>query len=257
VLRLVRLDYASGWRQRRTWIAAAMLAYGVLSMPLVVERPPVHVQDAIAHWFGDADRFTVFLFIWIDLAMNKIVAFVPVILAGGILLTERDTGLLPVLAAKPLTQGSYFLVRATAACLTMLTLHALTTLGGAVWFSWRIPGFRQGPYLDAMILHAFAAAFATAFTAAVAVGVGRRLPAALVSVSALGSMAGLALIGFYQPQWRLVSYLNPLTLGSLSLSRVHDPSLFALLPAVVALILMTGLTLLLGTRLARRVEVTA
>ena len=47
-----------------------------------------------------------------------LVAFLPVILASGVVLRERDTGALAMLAAKPITMPRYFVVRTLSACAT-------------------------------------------------------------------------------------------------------------------------------------------
>jgi len=116
MIRLAYLDYRATLRERKTWLAAAMLAYAVLAVPILLENPPEHVREAIADWFGDADPFAVFMFVWIDLVMNKTVALLPVILGGGVLLRERDTGVLALLAAKPISMPRYFVLRTLSAC---------------------------------------------------------------------------------------------------------------------------------------------
>lgn len=254
MLRLVYLDYRRTLSDRRTWLALGMLVYAVVSMPLVVEKPPPHVKDAIMEWFGDATPFAVFMFVWIDLAMNKVVAFVPAVLASGVVLTERDTGVLEILAAKPLGLPRYFMVRAVSVCLVMLSLHLLTQLLGLVWFPGRITGFQPAAFALAMTLHAFAAVFATALCAMLAVAVGKRLGAALLGIAILGTLVGVALIGFYQPAWKTISYLNPITLGSLSVGSLDALGVSVIGPPIVALLAMTGVTLVAGARFAARME---
>lgn len=253
-LRFQWLDYLATLRERKTWIAAAMLAYAVLAIPVLFERPPAHVHDAIREWFGQDDPFALFMYLWIDLAMNKIAAFLPVVLASGVVLRERDTGVLAVLASKPISMSRYFVVRALSVCAVTATLYALAQLGGALWFGARIAGFRAGPFLAAMSLHAFAVVFATALSAAVAVWVGRRAAAALVSLGVLSSLVGLALVGYYQPAWREVSWLNPIALGSSSLGALDDLGVATLAPPMLALSALSAVAIAVGALGARRIE---
>jgi ABC-2 type transport system permease protein len=212
------------------------------------------VREAIAAWFGVADPFAVFMFVWIDLVMNKTVAILPVILGGGVLLRERDTGVLAVLAAKPISMSRYFLLRVCSACAVMLTLYVATQLVGAWWFQGRVAGFRPGTFLAAMSLHAFTAVFATAFAATVSVIVGRRGAGALVALMLLGLMVGLALVGFYQPAWYTLTLANPLTLGALAMGHLDALGPGVLVPPMLALLAVSALTIGVGAWFARRVE---
>lgn len=252
--RLVWLDYRAAMRERKTWLAGAMLVYAVLSIPVVLAQPPAHVREAIAAWFHDPDPFVAFMFVWIDLAMNKSIAFIPVVLASTVLLRERDTGVLAILAAKPLSLGRYFVVRAASACAVMATLHVGSQLLGALWFPAQVENFRPGVFLAAMSLHLFAAVFATAFAATVAVATGRRGASALLSLSILGVLVGMALVGFYQPAWQTALLANPFALGSLSLGHLGALGPGVLLPPMLALAALTVITIAAGARLARRME---
>lgn len=254
MIRLAVLDYRATLRERKTWLAVAMLAYAVLAVPILLEHPPEHVREAIADWFGDADPFAVFMFVWVDLVMNKTVGILPVILAGGVLLRERDTGVLAVLAAKPISMPRYFVLRTLSACAVMLTLYAATQLVGAWWFNGRVAGFRPGTFLAAMSLHAFTAVFATAFAASVTVAIGRRGVGALVALALLGLMVGFALVGFYQPAWYTFTLANPLTLGALAMGHLDDLGPGVLVPPMLALLALSALTIAIGAWFARRVE---
>lgn len=253
-MRLQWLDFLATLRERKTWLCGALLLYAVLSMPVVLARPPEHVREVIRAWFGDPDPFVLFMYVWIDLAMNKVVAFLPVVLGSGVVLRERDNGSLPLVASKPLSLPRYFVLRAVSACLVMATLHAATQLLGAAWFSIHVPRFRAATFLLAMIPHLFAAVFATALSAAIATWVGRRGAAALVALTTLGLLVGIALLGFYQPAWRTVSYLNPITLGAVSLASLGHLSLATIAPSVAALSLCVGFALAAGAAGARRME---
>jgi ABC-2 type transport system permease protein len=254
MIRFALLDYLASLRERKTWLAVAMLVYAVVAIPVLLERPPEHVREAIAAWFGDAGPFAVFMFVWIDLVMNKVVAFIPVILASGVVLRERDTGVLALLAAKPITMPRYFVIRTLSVCAVMLTLYVATQLAGALWFRGRVAGFKPGTFLAAMSLHAFAAVFATAFAATIIVAVGRRGAGALVALMVLGLLVGLALVGFYQPAWYAVTLANPLTLGALAMGDLDGLGPRVLVLPMLALTGITAVTIAIGARFARRVE---
>ena len=254
MIRLAYLDYRATMKERKTWLAAAMLLYAVVAIPVVLERPPDHVREAIGAWFGNPDPFVVFMFIWIDLAMNKSIAFLPVVLASGILLRERDTGVLAVLGAKPISMSRYFVIRTTSACAAMFTLYAGAQLLGALWFSLKIPSFRAGPFLAAMSLHSLGGIWATAFAAMIAVAVRRRVVAALVSIAVLGLLVGLALVGYYQPAWQTLTQANPITLAASAMGHLGALDFSVLAPPMFVLAALTVMTMALGARLARDME---
>ena len=254
MIRLAYLDYRATMKERKTWIAGAMLLYAVFAIPFILDRPPEHVREAIGAWFGNPDPFVVFMFIWIDLAMNKTISFVPVILGSGILLRERDTGVLAILGAKPISMSRYFVIRTISACAAMLTLYGAAQLLGAIWFSYRVPGFQAGRFLAAMSLHSLGALWATAFVAMIAVTVRRRIIAALVSIAALGLLVGLALVGYYQPAWRTFTLLNPISLAAFAMGHLGALDISVLAPPMFVLALLTAITIALGARIARDME---
>lgn len=253
-MRLLWLDYLATLRERKTWLGVVMMAYAVLTMPIVLERPPEHVRHAIMTWFGAADPFVLFMYVWLDLAMNKIIAFLPVVMASGVVLRERDSHVLPLLASKPLSMARYFAVRTLGVCGVVATLHVGAQAVGALWFSLRVPGFRVLPFAAAMSLHLFAALFATALAAAIGAWVKRRAASALVGFVVLNGLVGLALVGFYQPAWRGVTMLNPITLGSHALAYLPSPGVSVLLAPMAGLACFTAVTIAVGALGVRRLE---
>jgi ABC-2 type transport system permease protein len=253
-MRLQWLDFLATLRERKTWLCAAMLLYAMLAIPTLLLRPPPHVREAITLWFGSQEPFVLFMYVWLDLTMNKIIAFAPVVLASGLLLWERDAGVLPLLAAKPLSVPRYFTLRAVSACAVMATLHIVTQLVGVLYFAARIPGFRPGAFLAAMSLHLFAAIFATALVAALAALLKHRGAAALCGFAVLGLLVGLALVGFYQPAWRTAARLNPIALGSLALGHLDRLGPATLVPPMLALCALSCLFIAVGAAAVRRVE---
>lgn len=254
MIRLQWLDYLSMLRERKTWLGALMMAYAMLTMPIVLERPPEHVKHALTTWFGAADPFVMFMYVWLDLAMNKIIAFLPVVMASGLVLRERDNRILPLLASKPLSLPRYFALRTVSACAVMATLHVGTQLAGAAWFSLRIPGFRPALFLGAMSVHLVAALFATALAAAIGAWIQHRAASALIGFAVLNGLVGLALVGFYQPAWRTITMLNPITLGSHALGHLDALGPGVLARPLVILTVLTLLTIAIGARGIRRIE---
>lgn len=254
-LRLAYLGYRAGLRERKVWVAAALFVYAVLAMPALFSRPPAHVTAAIAGWFGTADRFAMFLYMWTDVAMNKITVVAAVVVAGGLVARERDTGVLPLLLSKPVRPGGYFLLRLASAWGVLATLYVGAHLLGAAVFSRSVAGFRPGVFFASMSLHLFTLLFSAAFAATMAVLVRRRALAMIGSLLALMAMMGASFVGFYQPAWRAASMANPFTLGVQVLAHQGALSAEHVLIPMLALCLFTAATAGAGALAVRRMEV--
>jgi ABC-2 type transport system permease protein len=249
------LDYLSQLRERKTWLAAAPFSYAIFTTPLLLTRPPAHVQTALAAWFGNADSFTLFMYIWIDLALNKMIVFLPVILASGVVLRERDMHILEVLAAKPMSMVRYFTVRTTSACAVMATLYVVSHLAGILWFTRQVDGFRATAFLAASFPHLFAAIFGTALTASIAVFVRRRGLAALVAIVVLSIQSSLALIGFYQPAWRRIALVNPYAFGGMALRHLDALTPGVILLPIIILTILSAAAIAAGAFAVRRFQI--
>lgn len=252
--RFAWLDLAAGLRERKVLVAAAMFGYALLALPALLSKPPAYVVDAVSSWFGTADPNALFLYLWTDVALNKLLAVVAVVLAGGVVTRERDLRILPVLWAKPITPARYFLVRARTATLVMAALYLGAHVIGLAWFSYSVAGFMPGPYLASMSVHLWAALFATALAATVSVIVKRRGLAALVSLLVLFTMIGSSFIGFYNPAWAGLALLNPFSLGVSVLAHINDLSVGTVLAPMAALMGIVAVTLGVGSRFAARME---
>ncbi|MES2641979.1 MAG: hypothetical protein V4850_20990 [Myxococcota bacterium] len=252
--RFAWLDFRAALRERKVLVAAGLFVYAVLMVPALLSKPPAHVVAAVTSWFGTGDPFALFLYLWTDLALNKLLAVVAVVLAGGLVTRERDLHLLPVLWAKPITPARYFLVRACSALGVMTTLYVGAHVLGAPWFAYTVDGFRLGAYLVSMALHLWAALFATALAATVSVVVRRRGLAALVTLLTVFSLIGASFIGFYNPAWATYALVNPFSLGVQALAHVDDLALVHILPPLLALVGLVGVTLGIGAGFARRME---
>lgn len=255
MIRLFYLDYRAMLRERKVFVAAALFAYAVLVMPVLFSKPPPHLVSAVEGWFRTTDRFALFLYMWTDLAMNKLAAVVAIVVAGGLWARERDMGVLPVLLSKPITPARYFLVRLAAAWATLATLYVGAHLAGALLFWRTIDGFRPGPFFASMSLHLFTLLFSAALAAAFAVSIKKRAFAMVISLLVLLSLVGFSFIGFYQPAWAAASLVNPFSLGVQALGHIGSLSPLHVLAPMAGLIALTLTAAGAGALAARRLEV--
>ncbi|MFL5353170.1 ABC transporter permease subunit [Archangium sp.] len=253
--RFLWLDVRATLGERKTWLAAGMVAYGVIAMPFIAAKPPAHVVSALQGWFSTSDPSILFLFIWTDLVMNKLINILGVVLAGSLLIRERETGQLSVLLSKPVSPAAYYLVRTLSACAVMAMLYIGAHLVAAPLLLRSLPGFRPGLFFASMSVHLFAAFFAVCFSALVAVLVQRRSLAALVSLLVLSLFVGMAFIGFYNPAWSGLSLLNPITQGISVLGHVEDLRPGHVLTPIAILLGMNVAVLALGALRVRHLEV--
>lgn len=253
--RFLWLDMRATLGERKTWLAAGMMAYAALSMPIVAAKPPEHVLSALKGWFSTSDPSILFLFIWTDLAMNKTIAVLGVVLAGSLVIRERETGQLAVLLSKPVSPASYFLARTLSACAVMAVLYIGAHLAATPLAARSLPGFRPGLFFASMAVHLFAAFFAVCFSALMSVLIQRRALAGLVSLLVLSLLVGMAFIGFYNPAWSGLSSFNPITQGISVLGHVDDLRPGHVLTPIAVLLGMNAAVLALGALRVRHLEV--
>jgi ABC-2 type transport system permease protein len=253
--RFLWLDMRATLGERKTWLAAGLVAYGVITMPVIAAKPPEHVLSALKGWFSTSDPFILFLFIWTDLVMNKLITILGVVLAGSLLIRERETGQLAVLLSKPVSPASYFLARTLSACAVMGMLYIGAHLIAAPLATWSLPGFRAGLFFASMAVHLFAAFFAICFSALMSVLIQKRTLAGLVSLLVLSLLVGLAFIGFYNPAWSGLSFFNPITQGISVLGHVDDLRPAHLLTPIAVLLGLNVAVLALGALRVRHLEV--
>jgi hypothetical protein len=74
----------------------------------------------------------------------------------------------------------------------------------------------------------------------------------LVSVAILGTLVGLAFLGFIYPAFRTVSYFNPFFLGILPIGSVGNYSASDIALPILALLAFNLAALLIGRLLATR-----
>ncbi len=242
-------------RARRTRLAAGIVLYAVVGAPLLLARPPSHVVAAATEWFhGDDPAFSLFLFVWTDLALNKLSAVLGVVLAGGIIREEQARGLLPLLWAKPITPTRYFLSKLAAAAIVFAMLLGSAALIGLVLFPSQVAGFRPGPFLVVSGVHLVGALFAVVLSATVAVLVPRRLTAMLTSLMILMLLVGCAFIGFYNPAWADYVGFNPFYQAVWLLGHIDALTLAHVLRPLAILLVVHTVVTAVGVVAVRRVE---
>ena len=79
-----------------------------------------------------------------------------------------------------------------------------------------------------------------------------KLTAMLVSVAMLGTLVGLAFLGFIYPPYRIVSYFNPFFLGILPIGSIGNHGASDIALPILALLAFNLATLVIGRRLAMR-----
>jgi len=253
--RFLWLDMRATLGERKTLLSVGMMVYAVLVMPVLVAKPPPHVLSALETWFGTSDPFMLSLFIWTDLAMNKAICVLGVVLAGSLILRERETGVLQVLLSKPVSPASYYLARVLSACGVMALLYVGANLAVAPLIARSVPGFRAGVFFASMAVHLFAAFFTVCFSALMAVLIQRRSLAMLVSLLTLMTLVGMAFMGFYNPAWQGISLLNPITQGISVLGHVDDLGPAHVLGPIGILLGINAVVLALGALRVRQLEV--
>ncbi|SDH57042.1 hypothetical protein SAMN05421505_11851 [Sinosporangium album] len=195
-------------RTRRTKIIAVVICYALLVFPIAMKRPPQSMVDLAGEWFDGDGSFTLFMFAYLDLSMNKVSMFAGIILVGGIVADERARGELPLLWSKPITRSRYFLVRLTGAVGVFAGIYITATLIGTVYYPSQVSGFDPAIYLGMATVHLFAAGYAVTLAGTMGVLLGRKIPAMLVSLLLLGTFVGVAFLPFYTDSpW--LGWLNP------------------------------------------------
>ena len=197
-------------RSRVAILIWCLIAYSLLVVPFMIARPQPELLLALETWLGgEAIHAKLILFVWVDAAMNKFAIILGPALAGGIIVDERARGTLDLLASKPIAIADYFSVKLAAAAAALATFYLGGTLGALLTFPWSVAGFTPDTFIVLSAVHLFAALFAVAFSGAIATVFRDKLVGMLVSVSILGTLVGLAFLGFYYPAFRTVSYFNP------------------------------------------------
>ena len=69
--------------ERKTKGLAFLYLGALLAAPTLLEKPPPHLLAAVQSWFGGDDPFGLFMYVWTDLAMNKLAVLTGVAMGAG------------------------------------------------------------------------------------------------------------------------------------------------------------------------------
>jgi ABC-type transport system involved in multi-copper enzyme maturation permease subunit len=203
-------DYVRIMRGRVALLLWALIFYTLVLVPFIMSGPQQEFVRSLASWLGGEEiGRKLILFVWVDATMNKLAIIVGPVLAGGIIVDEKARGTYDLFLSKPIGAGDYFIVKLAASCAALVTFYLGAVAGALLTFPWRVAGFDAGDFLALSAVHLFAALFSATFAGLVAVISGNRLAGTLVSIVILGLLVGFAFLGFYYPEFRTWSYLNP------------------------------------------------
>lgn len=240
-------------RTRRAKIIAAVICYALLAFPIAMKRPPQSMVELAARWFDGDGSFTLFMFAYLDLNMNKVAMFAGIILAGGIIADERARGELPLLWSKPITRSRYFLVRLSGAIGVFAAIYATATLIGTFYYPSQVSGFDPLIYLGMAAVHLFAASYAVTLAGTMGVLLGRKIPAMLISLLLLSTFVGIAFLPFYTDSpW--LGWLNPFYHGVSLIGQMTTFTLADMLKPIAALLAFHTATAALGAWKVSREE---
>lgn len=236
-------------------IILGFLIYALLGVPFITQKPPEYVVKNVSSFFGQSDfLLKLFLFVWTDLAMNKLAVFCGIVLAGGIISDERARRSLGVFLSKPIQVETYYLVRVIAAMMVFVTLYILVTLVGLLYFPFVVKGFSVSQYLAMSVPHMFAAMFCVSFSGLVALFFQRKITSMLISMAVLFSLVSTAFIGFYNPAWKWVGYLNPFYYGVQMIAKLGSFGAMDIIFPVLVLLVFNGVMLGLGAWKASQIQ---
>jgi ABC-2 type transport system permease protein len=240
-------------RTRRAKIIAVVICYALLAFPIAMKRPPQSMVELATTWFDGDGTFTLFMFAYLDLNMNKVAMFAGIILAGGIIADERARGELPLFWSKPVTRSRYFLVRLTGAVLLFALIYAIATLIGTLYYPSQVDGFDPAVYVGMATVHLFAAAYAVTLAGTMGVLLGRKIPAMLVSLLLLSAFVGIAFLPFYTDSpW--LGWLNPFYHGVSLIAQMNTFTPLDMLAPIAALLVFHIATAALGAWKVSREE---
>jgi hypothetical protein len=130
------------------------------------------------------------------------------------------------------------------------TFYLAGVVGAAITFPWRVPGFDVGDLLALSAVHLFAALFAVAFSATMAVVFDRKLIGMLASFTVLATLVGFAFLGFWAPDYRALSYLNPFFDGVVLIGSLNDYGIWEIIWPILLLVGFNLVVAAIGRRRA-------
>jgi ABC-type transport system involved in multi-copper enzyme maturation permease subunit len=234
-------------RGRLARLILALMIYSLIVVPFIMEKPSAELLHALASWLGPDDIQTkLILFVWIDASMNKFAVILGPVLAGGIIVDERSRGLLDVLMAKPIRAVDYFTVKLAASSAAFASFYLFGVVGALCTFPWRLKGFVVSDFLALSAVHLFAAIFAATFAGTIALFFKRKLTGLLTSVLLLGTFVGCSWLGFINPAYLAISYLNPFFQGISLIAQIQNYSAWDIIQPIIVLIMFNLFMLAIG-----------
>ena len=214
-----------------------LLLYTLAAVPFLLQNPPPEVVEAIESWFNNGSTFVIFLFIWIDLALNKAIILLGALLSSGIMVDERARNVLTLYLSKPIRPESYFATKALAAIVVFAWWYLVTAGVAVLTLPYRIQGFDSPTFLAVSSIHLLAGTFTVGLSAVIAQSFDKRLSALLASMLTIMLLAGVAFLPFYDRDLWVVGALNPF---------FHAISIFGELDGMTYGQVMSRLGILLG-----------
>jgi len=225
-----------------------ILLYALAAVPFLLENPPPEVVEAVESWFNNGSTFVVFLFIWIDLALNKTIVLLGAMLSAGIMVDERAKNILTLYLSKPVQPETYFATKTLAAALVFAWWYAITAVIGALTLPYRIVGFEPAAFLALSAIHLFAGTFAVCLSATIAQSFERWLSAFLASMLAIMLLVGLSFVPFYDADLWLLGALNPFYHAISIFSELDHLTYGHVLSRILILLGWNGIALAFGVR---------
>lgn len=254
---LLAREYIAVLGARRSRLLLGLFGLGLVLTPITLQHPPPELVAFLGRWLGPertADKLL--LFAWCDLAMNKLTVIAALALGGGLLITERATGLLPLLLSKPLTPGRLYTIKLLAAQGVFLTLYALFNGLALVIYPWLLPHFHRGDFALVALVHGLASCCAVGLAGWLGLLFRQRLAGLMAAVLVLSLLIGTAFGGVYAPALAGLSGLNPFYHPLVLIIGLERVDAGAVLGRIGWLLALNGLALGLGVwqihRLTRR-----
>lgn len=241
-------------RERKVWAVAAFFALSALAAPGLLRQPPEHLISAITAWFGQDARFGLFMYLWTDMAMNKAAVITGAALGSGVVVHEASRRSLALWLSRPIGPSGFFVLRAGSAAAVAAGMYAITHILALPWFQAQIPDFRPGAFLLSGLVHGGVVVWSVLVSAAIAVGTGRQLVGATISVVLLFGLVGMAFLGVYDPSLAGWTVLNPFTAAIAGVARLDHLGPGAVVGPIATLLAFNLITLGAGAWLARKVE---
>ena len=85
-----RREFWTLLKSRKSQTMGLILIYALAAVPFLLKHPPPEVVEAVESWFNNGSTFVVFLFVWIDLALNKTIVLLGAAITFSAMLTRSS-----------------------------------------------------------------------------------------------------------------------------------------------------------------------